>query len=266
MAYTSDKKSTDLDALTAIANDDVLIVGDYDDSGIAKKITKTNFRTTFDATSSVKGFVTLSTAPATATAPIACGTNDDRLPSQGENDALAGTSGTPSSSNKYVTNADTAETGNSKVVRTTAGGLLNTAIIPVQVASSSGIATRAKDAASGTQTIAHGLPRVPYKVNVNVWMLGVDAEETFYCKGVYTGSGNCSVASCPMEGGSSAGTDTLYTSTSYAIGITSNSAANPYNNNGQLGVISVDATNITITWTRHGDVANTIYIMWDAIC
>lgn len=34
-------------------------------------------------------------------------TNDDaRLPTTGENDALVGTSGTPSSSNKYVTNAD----------------------------------------------------------------------------------------------------------------------------------------------------------------
>jgi hypothetical protein len=32
---------------------------------------------------------------------------DTRLPSQGENDALAGTSGTPSSSNKFVTDVDT---------------------------------------------------------------------------------------------------------------------------------------------------------------
>lgn len=163
MAYTSDKKSTDLDALTAIANDDVLIVGDYDDSGIAKKITKTNFRTTFDATSSVKGFVTLSTAPASATAPIAVGdndaripttgendalagtsgtpsstnkyvTNDDaRIPSQGENDALAGTAGTPSSSNKYVTNDDTSETSASRLARIKSTGKLDGSILPTSI-------------------------------------------------------------------------------------------------------------------------------------
>lgn len=59
-----------------------------------------------DASTSVKGGVTLSTAPASASAPIAAGTNDGRIPSQGENDALAGTNGTPSDSNRFVTNAD----------------------------------------------------------------------------------------------------------------------------------------------------------------
>lgn len=37
-------------------------------------------------------------------------TADTRIPVQGENDALVGTSGTPSSSNKYVTNADSRNT------------------------------------------------------------------------------------------------------------------------------------------------------------
>jgi len=36
--------------------------------------------------------------------------NDTRIPTQGENDALVGTSGTPSSSNKYVTDADARNT------------------------------------------------------------------------------------------------------------------------------------------------------------
>lgn len=38
--------------------------------------------------------------------PYAINDQDTRLPTQGENDALVGTSGTPSSSNKYVTNSD----------------------------------------------------------------------------------------------------------------------------------------------------------------
>lgn len=57
------------------------------------------------------GLVRVSVDPVSAVAPIAVGDNDTRIPSQGENDALAGTSGTPSSSNKYVTDADTTGTG-----------------------------------------------------------------------------------------------------------------------------------------------------------
>lgn len=38
--------------------------------------------------------------------PVAVGANDTRLPTQDENDAFAGTSGTPSGSNKFVTNSD----------------------------------------------------------------------------------------------------------------------------------------------------------------
>lgn len=66
------------------------------------------------ATDSVYGITRLSVAAASPTAPIAVGTNDNRVPTvdtssltTGELQALAGTSGTPSSSNKYVTAADT---------------------------------------------------------------------------------------------------------------------------------------------------------------
>lgn len=41
--YSSNLKSTDLDALTTIESGDLIIVGDVSDSGKAKKITKTNF-------------------------------------------------------------------------------------------------------------------------------------------------------------------------------------------------------------------------------
>lgn len=76
-----------------------------------------------DASTTVKGISKLSSAPASPTEPIAVGTNDTRVPTQDENDALAGTSGTPSSSNKYVTNDDTATAATaSKVARRLAGG------------------------------------------------------------------------------------------------------------------------------------------------
>lgn len=60
-----------------------------------------------DATTTTKGITKMSVAPASATSPIAVGDNDPRVPTQDENDALVGTSGTPSSTNKYVTDADT---------------------------------------------------------------------------------------------------------------------------------------------------------------
>lgn len=76
-----------------------------------------------DATESTKGITKLSVAAASASDPIAVGDNDPRVPTTGENDALAGTSGTPSSSNKYVTNDDTATAATAdKVARRLATG------------------------------------------------------------------------------------------------------------------------------------------------
>jgi hypothetical protein len=66
--------------------------------------------TAVDASTTVKGITKLSTAPASATDPIAVGDNDGRVPSQGENDALQGTSGTPSNTNRYVTDGDARNT------------------------------------------------------------------------------------------------------------------------------------------------------------
>jgi len=87
-----------------------------------------------DASTTVKGISKLSTAPASATEPIAVGTNDTRIPTQDENNALAGTSGTPSTSNKFVTNDDTATTGASKVLRTKADSLLDDANLALTTA------------------------------------------------------------------------------------------------------------------------------------
>lgn len=75
-----------------------------------------------DASTTVKGITKMSVAPASAASPIAVGDNDPRVPTTDENDALAGTSGTPSTSNKYVTNDDTATAATaSKVARRLAG-------------------------------------------------------------------------------------------------------------------------------------------------
>ena len=78
------------------------------------------------ATALIAGISKLSVASVDANNPIVVGDNDTRVPTQNENDALVGTSGTaPSVSNKYVDNADTTGTGTinrSSVGRFTFGG------------------------------------------------------------------------------------------------------------------------------------------------
>ena len=55
-----------------------------------------------DASTSVKGVSKISVAPASVDNPVLLGDNDSRVPTQDETDAMAGTSGTPSASNKFV--------------------------------------------------------------------------------------------------------------------------------------------------------------------
>lgn len=85
------------------------------------------------ATNLVAGTTKLSVAAVSAPNPIAVGDNDPRVPTAGEALALAGTSGTPGSGNKYVTNNDTALTGASVVLRLTAGGKITTSTIDTGV-------------------------------------------------------------------------------------------------------------------------------------
>ena len=59
-----------------------------------------------DASTSTKGRTRMSTAPADPAQPIAVGDNDARMLTSGENDAAQGTNGTPSNTNRFVTNSD----------------------------------------------------------------------------------------------------------------------------------------------------------------
>lgn len=56
-----------------------------------------------DATEATKGILRTSVAPDSASNPIVVGDNDPRLPTSDEKDAMEGSSGTPSSTNKFVT-------------------------------------------------------------------------------------------------------------------------------------------------------------------
>ena len=78
----------------------------------------------------------MSVAPASSTDPISLSEIDTRLPTQGENDAMAGTSGTVGSSNKFVTVTDPSILNNVDLTNgQTVAGVKTFSSIPVLPAS-----------------------------------------------------------------------------------------------------------------------------------
>lgn len=85
-----------------------------------------------DASTITKGISKTSVAPVSATNPIVVGDNDPRMLSQAENDAAQGTSGTPSNTNRFVTNDDSAVAATAdKIVRRQANGQVTVPATPI---------------------------------------------------------------------------------------------------------------------------------------
>jgi hypothetical protein len=80
--------------------------------------------------------------------------------------------------------------------------------------------------------------------------------------GAFTAGGNTAVYTSVYGNGTSH-SYTQTTSTSWAIGLGDDNADAP-GTTGQTGVVTVDATNITITWTKHSTPSGTISFMWEA--
>lgn len=85
------------------------------------------------AETSVRGISRLSTAASSSTDPIVVGDNDGRVPTQDENNALVGSFGSPSTSNKYLTELDATSTvaSSSRLVRYTSTGQITATTTPV---------------------------------------------------------------------------------------------------------------------------------------
>jgi hypothetical protein len=110
-----------------------------------------------DASTTIKGISKLSVAPSSASNPISVGDNDPRLPTQDENDAIAGNSGTAvSASNKLIDAADVSSSGASgKIVRangTSLPALNGSALIGVQ----SNVTLTAQENISAGDSVAIG--------------------------------------------------------------------------------------------------------------
>jgi hypothetical protein len=127
----------------------------------------------------------------------------------------------------------------------------------------SGIATKNITDTGTVQNIPHGLGRVPKYVRIDGAVI-ITAAITQLVTGIFDGANNNGMTVAIGEGTSTAVTDAVYTSTSIALGFSPLVATNPFTGaNRQTGVISVDATNIIITWTKTGTVASlTASLIW----
>jgi len=120
-----------------------------------------------------------------------------------------------------------------------------------------GSATKNLADASTTQVIAHGLGVTPLKVRMKAaycpsTQYSLITEGT-WANGVYAATGLLL-----REGSSTAEADTAISSSSFIIRMHSDDATYY-----QTGTITVDATNITITWTKNGSPSGTQTFYWE---
>lgn len=122
----------------------------------------------------------------------------------------------------------------------------------------SGIITRDITASSGTQVFAHGLGKIPTIVRISSVFIPIGDDIVSHCFGCFDSSGNHSVSSIV---GSDSSDESISSSSVYGIDILTYPIALA-----QRGVISVDATNITITWTKNSTTTGVlVQILWEAI-
>lgn len=212
------------------------------------------------ATEVVYGLTKLSVAAVSGVVPIVVGDNDPRVPTANENNALAGTSGAPSNSNKYVTNADTDTAATAdKIVRRIAGGQITVAATPsaaTDAASkgyvesfqvfSNGIATITAKNTGDTTVIAHGLGRIPKALKI---VSTANSVATFGTGiGFYDGTNNNCIyfGNNQINGAAATIIHSQYVLTDY-----------------NTAVATWDATNFTLTWTKGGSGMG-CNICWEA--
>jgi len=167
----------------------------------------------------------------------------DEYPTQNEKAAMAGGGdfGTPSSSNKFVTEDKLENPATFAVTRTVTTG------------------TTSKDIASGgTQTIAHGLSVTPTYVSIKAVSPDGGVSSGFSAGEWYTGGLINSMSVYSGEGGSTARADGTHVSTTNILRCYSDPDDNDYSS----ATIAVDATNITLTWTTNVTPSGTWQIVW----
>lgn len=120
---------------------------------------------------------------------------------------------------------------------------------------SNGATSRDLSTASGTQTIAHGLGVAPRKVDLFVkFGRGTTTPELAESKGQWvSGYENCIFSNFVQ------GSAPTFSTNTTSVYIVANGGTWTYS-----GLVTVDATNITITWTKGGSPSGSAIILWEA--
>lgn len=122
------------------------------------------------------------------------------------------------------------------------------------IAYAQGVTTYNLATASGAQTIAHGLGVAPTRVKLTGYLGATVSTLTNVSSGVSDGTNQTCIASNGI-----ASMDVNSTSFTIYFRPDNNVTAQT-----QSGVVSVDATNITITWTKTNSPTGTAMILWEA--
>lgn len=118
------------------------------------------------------------------------------------------------------------------------------------------VGTTSKNAAdaSTTQTIAHGCGTTPKYVRLTgILSAGTNGVTTAMAMAVYNGTTQASASAYAVSATPSYGNDLTFT----LNGAAASSATT-------VGVVTVDATNISIAWTKTGSPTGTYSIVWEA--
>jgi len=161
---------------------------------------------------------------------------------------IAGTAAGATGARLFLNPSLVAETGNDKIVKTKSTGKLDASIIPGATIAAG---TTTHDISSTTtKNIAHGLGSIPTMVRLTAVMASTN-NRISYAYGVYT-SAEYSVT---LAGDIGTGTSETH-GTGFIL--FANSAA--YNQ----AAITLDSTNIILTWSKTGTPSGTISFVWEA--
>lgn len=119
------------------------------------------------------------------------------------------------------------------------------------------VATRDLTTASGVQNIAHGLGVIPKYVRITAVSIGRNASRQIHSYGFYNGITN----SCIFAGETGSSDTVSGSSATQAIYLQPNTGGV---GDKQTGIVTFDATNVIITWTKTDSPVGTAYILVEA--
>lgn len=140
--------------------------------------------------------------------------------------------------------------------------LINPASMVLGIVFTNGTTTRAGDTASGDQTIAHGLSKIPKKIRVTVTKTNTTNNGLVNSTGVYNGTTNSCVWGIGEDNGNGTAASQSGNSTTQIVYVPQTQVGA---NGTQVAVATFDDTNITLTWTKTGTVnSSSMNILWEA--